>query len=160
MERPVFRPADVMMRRLTPFALILLLAGCGRGPVQPVDFDAAHEACRFCRMTGSDGRTAAQLVSPGEEPLFFDDIGCLRDYVRQTSLAASAVMFVADHRTRAWVRADSAIFTQQAQLATPMSSHLIAHASAVSRDADADAREGAVVTIEEIFAGVRLGGLH
>ena len=50
-------------------------------------------------MTGSDGRSAAQLLTPGQEPLFFDDLGCLRDYLRQQgTLPAETVAFVADHR--------------------------------------------------------------
>jgi len=50
--------------------------------------------------------------------------------------ARGAVLYVADHRTKAWIRADAAVFTAVASLATPMDSHLIAHADAASRDAD------------------------
>ena len=40
---------------------------------------AASAACR-CR----DTRFAAQLVAPGEEPVFFDDLGCLTHYRRRS----------------------------------------------------------------------------
>lgn len=149
-----------MSARLLALIAAVALAGCATSAIRPADFDAASEACRFCRMTGSDGRTAAQLVAPGEDALFFDDIGCLRDYLRQTSLPAGAVLFVVDHRTREWARADAAVYTFQARLATPMSSHLMAHASTASRAADPDAREGTAIAFQEIFAGVRFGGLY
>lgn len=103
-------------------------------------------------MTVSDPRVAAQVVAPGEEPLFFDDIGCLAAYLRQEPRRPQgAVAFVADHRTRAWVRASTATFTRVARLETPMGSHLFAHSDAASRQADADMTGGVAVGIAEIF---------
>jgi copper chaperone NosL len=56
---------------------------------------------------------------------------------------------VADHRTRAWVAADRALYTRCPAVSTPMGSHLIAHADAASRDRDAVTRGGTAVTIGE-----------
>jgi copper chaperone NosL len=87
-------------------------------------------------MAVSDAGFAAQIAAPGEEPRFFDDLGCLRDHLRtRPRLPPGAVAFVADHRTRAWVRASRAVFTRRESVETPMSSHLLAHADAASRDA-------------------------
>lgn len=127
-------------------ALAALLSSCGASGPVPADIDTRHDACRFCRMTVSDVRFAAQIVAPGDEPLAFDDLGCLRSYLQGTgALRPEAVAFVADHRTREWVRADRAVFTRVATLATPMSSHLIAHRDQASRDQDPDARGGTAV---------------
>ena len=132
-------------------ALVVLLTACGQAPVVPAAIDTRHDACRFCRMTVSDLRFAAQIVAPGDEPLAFDDLGCLRDYLRGGgTMRAEAVVFVADHLTREWVRADSAVFTRVDTLATPMSSHVIAHRDKASRDRDPDARGGAAVSAREI----------
>jgi copper chaperone NosL len=49
------------------------------------------------------------------------------------------------------VRADAAVYTEVASLATPMGSHLIAHADAASRDADPDAKGGRPRTPAEVF---------
>jgi copper chaperone NosL len=103
-------------------------------------------------MAVSDPRFAAQIVAPGEEPLFFDDIGCLADYLRQNPPPAKgAVAYVADHRTRAWVLASKAIFTRVPRLETPMSSHLVAHADTASLGADPDTKDGVPVAGAEIF---------
>jgi hypothetical protein len=142
-------------------SLAIATAACGPGGVSPVEFDAAHEPCRFCRMTGSNGRSAAQLVSPRDESLFFDDIGCLRGYLKQAgTVAPGAVVYVVDHRTGAWVQADRAVYTHNEAVPTPMSSHLLAHESAASREADADARGGKPVSIAEVFAGVPVPWSH
>jgi copper chaperone NosL len=103
-------------------------------------------------MAISEARFAGQIVAPSEEPRFFDDIGCLGHYVAGSkTLPPGAVAYVADHRTKAWVRADGALYTVVASLATPMGSHLIAHADAASRDADPDAKGGSPRTPAEVF---------
>jgi copper chaperone NosL len=133
-------------------ALAILAASCGGGPPGPATLDPRHDACRSCRMTVSDPRVAAQVVAPGEEPMFFDDIGCLATYLRQEQrLPRGAVAYVADHRTRAWVRASRATFTRVDRLETPMGSHLVAHSDAASRLADADTTGGFPVGVAEIF---------
>ena len=140
-------------------SLCLATSACRSDALAPVAFDAAREACRFCRMTGSTGRFAAQIVSRSGEPMFFDDIGCLRDALKSGAApTGEAAAYVADHRTGAWVRADRAVYTYQSAIATPMSSHLLAHESNASRDADPDVRGGRLVAVGEIFAGVRLPG--
>ena len=53
------------------------------GDAPPAALDTRNETCRSCRMPVSDPRLAAQLAAPGEEPVFFDDIGCLRDFLRE-----------------------------------------------------------------------------
>jgi copper chaperone NosL len=133
--------------------LVLLAAACAATALEPARIDTANDACRHCRMIVSDVRTAAQIVAPGEEPLVFDDVGCLRDYLARAALAAGAVRFVADHRTGAWVRAEGATFTKVTSTSTPMGSGIIAHADGGSRDADPAARDG-----EGIDAGAILGG--
>jgi len=103
-------------------------------------------------MALSDPRWAAQIVAPREEPLFFDDIGCLRDFLKGgPSLPDGAVAYVADHRTRAWIPASKAFYTRNPSVETPMGSHLMAHADAASRQADPEAMEGTSVRVEELF---------
>jgi copper chaperone NosL len=138
----------------------LLAAACASGPPAPAVLDTRNDACAWCRMAVSEARFAAQLVAPSEEPRFFDDVGCLGHFLAaQKTLPANAVAYVADHRTRAWVRAGAAVYTHVAALSTPMGSHLVAHADAASRDADADARGGTPRTLAEVFgAGGPPGG--
>lgn len=140
------------MRRALLLAPALTLVACARGPAQPAAVDTRNDSCAHCRMAVSDTRFAAQLAAPGEEAKFFDDLGCLRDYLRKgMRLPGGAVAFVADHRTREWVRASRAVWTRRDSLETPMASHLIAHASAASRDADPDAAGGTPSSTREIF---------
>jgi copper chaperone NosL len=132
--------------------LAVLLAACASGPPAPAALDTRNESCAWCRMAVSEVRFAGQIVAPSEEARFFDDIGCLAHFVAGTKAPTPGAMaYVADHRTRTWVRADAALYTEVASLATPMGSHVIAHADAASRDADPDAKGGAPRTPAEVF---------
>lgn len=140
------------MRLAAAAALPLALAACARGAAEPARLDTRNDTCASCRMAVSDARFAAQIVAPGEEPRFFDDIGCLaRHLSKSPPLPRGAVAFVADHRTREWVRAARAVFTRRDSLETPMASHLVAHVGASSRDADPASAGGTPVNAAELF---------
>ena len=138
--------------RALALALFATALACHGGPPPPADLDTQNESCRFCRMAIYSQKTAAQLVAPGEEPLFFDDLGCLRDYLAGgAEIPRGAIAYVADHRSKDWVPAAAALYTRQPRLETPMGSHVIAHLDAARRDADPDAAGGERLTANEVF---------
>jgi len=140
--------------RRAPVAVLAsaLLASCSRGPAPPVALDTRNDLCNWCRMPVSDARFAAQLVSSSEEPRVFDDVGCLATFLKSGGAPAKGqIAYVADHRTKAWVRASTAVYTRKSGFATPMGYGIVAHADAASRDADPEAREGTVVGLHDVF---------
>lgn len=127
-------------------AAALVMSACAGGPPEPAAVGLGEDACGSCRMTIVSRATAAQIVRAGDEPVFFDDLGCLRDYLRQQPLPGDAVVYVADHRTGEWVDARLAMFTRTTA-STPMASGLLAHADATSRNADPAAAGGSQATV-------------
>ncbi len=145
-----------MVDRMTRQVLVVAGLGfglaCFSGPPGPAALDTRNEQCAFCRMAVSDPRFAAQLVAPSEETRFFDDIGCLAGYLKaMASLPKGAAGYVADHQSKAWVRAEVAVYTQVPTLETPMASHVIAHADLTSRDRDLAAKGGRPLTLQEVY---------
>lgn len=138
-----------LLRGLVAVALGSAMAACGTSAVGPVAIDLGNDACGHCRMAIVSASTAAQIVAPGDEPVLFDDLGCLRDFLAASTPPADAVVFVADHRTGQWVEARSAVFTTTT-VDTPMGSGLLAHADAASRDQDAAAKGGLAVAARSL----------
>ncbi|MCU0249574.1 MAG: hypothetical protein MUE61_05160 [Vicinamibacterales bacterium] len=140
------------MKAFVAAALALLASACGSGVPGPVPLDTRTDACAECRMAVSSGRFASQIVAPGEEPRFFDDLGCLAAYLgTRSTVPPRAVAYVADHRSGEWVTLASAVFTRVPGLETPMGSHVVAHASAASRDGDPDVQGGSAVDVRAFF---------
>ncbi|HET7618203.1 MAG TPA: nitrous oxide reductase accessory protein NosL [Vicinamibacterales bacterium] len=140
--------------------LIAGLAGivaCGGGPPAPAAL-IPGVACSSCRMVVSDPRLAAQIAAAGEEPRFFDDIGCLAEYLRRNAVTSDAAVYVADHGSGGWVRAERALYSRDDAIATPMGSHTVAHADEGARAADASVRSAARLTVSDVFGATLPGG--
>lgn len=103
---------------------VLIVTACTIGEVEPAQPDPSSQ-CAGCRMTVSDLRFATQLVAPGEEPRFFDDIGCMRKYFARHSAEAAWTGFVSDYRTKRWVGVAKAEYWKCPSIETPMSSHVV-----------------------------------
>jgi copper chaperone NosL len=140
----------MMNRRVFLGALSWLTFAACSAAQQPASVDTRNDSCAFCRMTVSEVRFAGQIVAPGEEAKFFDDVGCLRDYLRQHAAAKGATAYVADHRTKMWTVAAKAVYVKNEQVETPMGSHLLAYSDAASRDADTQAA-GTRMTATGVF---------
>lgn len=141
----------LQVRRAASTSALAFALACASGPPEPAELDTRSDACASCRMAVSEARFAGQLVAPGELPRFFDDIGCLAGFVKAGRAPVGAVAFVADHRTREWVRADRAEYTRVEALSTPMGSHVVAHADRSSREQDQAIGAGAAVPLAELF---------
>ena len=138
---------------------VLAAAACGSDAPAPAALQMSRDACAYCRMIVSERRFASQIVAPLEDPKFFDDLGCLANYLKGVgALPAGAVIYVTDHSTLQWVRAVEAVFTRVETLSAPMGSHVVAHASIATRDADLAARAGTPIRIQEVFPTGLPGG--
>lgn len=126
---------------------LLLAAACAPAAARPIEPRVGDDTCAQCRMTLLSIATAAQIAAPGAEPVVFDDLGCLREYLRAHRLPPDALVFVADHRTGKWLEARHAVLTRAA-IRTPMDSRVIAHANRQSRDDDPDALHGEPVPVD------------
>jgi copper chaperone NosL len=84
-----------------------------------------EDACAHCRMTIVSLATAAQIVAPGAEPVFFDDLGCLEAFKLAAPPPEGAVVFVMDSQSSEWIDAREATFISTSQH-TPMGSGLVA----------------------------------
>ena len=151
----ILRPAIVTPTLIT---LTILNAACG-GAVKPAALDTKSDQCGTCRMVVSAPKTASQVVAPYQEPIFFDDLGCLDQFLATSPRATGARVFVADHRTGEWIPAESAVFTNMGAPRGAMGSSMVAHASAASRDADGMAAGVAVSVATALPALAKTGGM-
>lgn len=140
--------------RIAATVSLLFLAACGGEADGPAPLDTKNEACAWCRMSVSDLRFAAQLTAPGHEPKFFDDAGCLRDWLKEPREDAPWTAWVSDHRTKEWVKAADAVFVLDPAVQTPMNSGIVAWASTASREMDPAGKGGTQVPPTNVIGPV------
>ena len=108
--------------------LVLLLAGCSAGEIQPVAIEDS-DMCSFCRMAISEKQFAAEIIDVDEKVYKFDDIGCMLRYKQASGEKLKpAAEFVTDYESREWIRAEKAFYARSATIKTPMGSNIVAHA--------------------------------
>lgn len=81
----------------------------------------------MCRMAISEKRYAAEFITNDGEALKFDDIGCLRDYIKSKGNRDQvAAYFFNDYETANWIDGASAHFVKSEEFKTPMGGGIVA----------------------------------
>ena len=146
------------MRRLTSIPALTLIAllcatACQRGARPLV---AGTDACDFCRMTISDVRFGAELMSRTGRIHTFDAIECPASfYLDAEARDDVGGVWVADFESGRLITADSAVFLQGGSLRSPMGRSLVAFAP--GSDAQALVRQygGSVLSWSDLLARAR-----
>lgn len=132
--------------------LIGMLAGCSPEP-QPLVI--GETPCSHCRMTVSDDRFGAELVSTTGKVYPFDAIECMTAYLSDegegTNNAFSFWVTPFD-APGTLVDANQAYFLRSNSIQSPMGSGLAAYSSLESRDAAAAENDGLILNWEGVLA--------
>ena len=147
--------------RLLP-AACLVIAGCSEPPLDgPPPLRLGRDECAECGMLVSEDRCLSGAIVDRDgrhEHALFDDIGCMLDARDNTEGAFRvATMFVHDHASKEWVRADQAWFmvTSPDRLRTPMGSGVVAFAAREAAEAAAQKYQGRVADLVGLDAARR-----
>ncbi|NNG16914.1 MAG: hypothetical protein HKM89_10575 [Gemmatimonadales bacterium] len=110
-----------------PVAFFVAVMACGQPGPRPIRY--GEELCEYCRMTITDPRFAAQLVTRKGRILTFDDIGGLVAFVNEERIPPAEVHSLwVNSFTQPEIQLDAttAHFLQSDRLRTPMGSQLAA----------------------------------
>lgn len=119
--------------------LLLVLIGCGEQALRPEPVPVDRMACSRCGMLVSREDQSAEWIAAGEEPRFYDDIGCLA--TDPWNPPGRNARFV--HVGRTWSLAETVFYARPPGASTPMGYDLVAFATreeAASRDREGRAR--------------------
>ena len=122
-----------------------LLAGCEPGP-QPIRY--GEDVGAYCRMTISDPRFGAELVTTTGKTFKFDSIECLTGFVAEhpeVYEAAHSVWVVPFDAPGTLIPVAEAHFLQSAVLPSPMGGGLAAYTTAAAREAARTEKGGAAL---------------
>ena len=142
-------------RRLQPTGPLLgllivasTLPGC-KITVTPIRVGV--DACSFCKMTITDNRFGAALLTSKGKTFLFDDVHCLTSFIKEDPALTDASLFITDFLPpHALIPASDAWMVKQESIRTPMNGNVIAFLQADSAKAYARNGNGKVLTWKEM----------
>lgn len=128
--------------------LLVGLAACADGP-RPLAY--GHEPCAFCRMTITDVRYGAQLITTKGKVYPFDSIECMASFHQTLPPDQVKGAYVVDFEHEgAWIPAAEARYVQSDRLPSPMGRNLTAFAPGHAPEHLRATYGGAVLTWDEV----------
>jgi copper chaperone NosL len=104
-------------------------------------------------MAVSQREFAAEVVTLSGSVDYFDDIGCLSEWVNEHQAPESAGLFVVDYESGEWLDAKAAYYVRSEKLPTPMSFGLAAFKSQTAARAAAEDLGGEMIVWPQVLGG-------
>ena len=151
--------AGVSHSRAIAATLLLALGACAAPGPRPIAYDS--DGCSYCRMTISDRRYGAELVTAKGRVHTFDSIECLVSFYLQSREGGEAAsVWVSDYsRPGTLVAAERAVFVRGGSGHSPMGLGLAAFGEAADTAAIRAEFGGGTLRWTEVLALVERNGI-
>jgi len=107
-------------------ALVFFTSSCNNGPVAIV---AGRDQCSFCKMTVSDNRFGAELITKTGKVYKFDDAHCILSWMKEHPAPGSICYFTNFSNAHGLIAAGQAMFLKSDALKSPMGGNVAAFSS-------------------------------
>lgn len=107
---------------------VSLLSACGNHEHEPVAVDELTDRCAICNMMVADNRHATQIITKDGQPLLFDDIGCMMEWIAKNGNDNIGISFVRDYDSSAWLKMEEAYYVYDPSIRTPMAYGVVSFA--------------------------------
>lgn len=150
-HKPLFKCVLCAKKNAAPILIVLTISigACGSGP-QPINFE--NENCDFCKMTISDSRFGAEIVTKKGKAFKFDDLHCIKGYLQDGKIKPDEIgniYFIDFSMPGNLIAEPKSHLLQNDQLNSPMGSNTVAFGSKDSLEAYKALFSGKEITWEE-----------
>jgi len=121
--------------------------------VKPQPLQLGKDNCYFCKMTVSDPRFGAEIITNKGKIYKFDDVHCLFAFIKSGEVPSKEikdVYFVKFEGDHGFVKSNEASFLKSDNLHSPMNGNVAAFASADSMHETMQSMNGAPVTWQQL----------
>ncbi len=140
----------VNIKPVAAMIFLVLLSSCTTGPEA---LKIGKDNCDFCKMTISDNRYGAEIITGKGKVYKFDDSHCLLSFIRSKTVEKKDMdkVYLADFMSEhALIKADDAFLLQSDFFNGPMNGHIAAFSNADSMKKIAQQYKGNVVTWKQL----------
>lgn len=107
---------------------VLLLLSCSE--TKPVQAKLNVDNCDYCKMTISDAKFVAELITPKGRVYKFDDLLCMQHYNKENPNADGVKLYIANfEKPEAFLPVSEAVFVKGDTVSSPMGGNTVAFAT-------------------------------
>ncbi len=133
------------------FALVIFLSSCN-GKTEPIVM--GKDQCSFCKMTFTDVRFGAEILTQKGKVYKFDDVHCLASFLESDQANrknAKEIYFVDFSGTHSLIESEKAFYMKSESLRTPMGGNIAAFSSKDSLNKVLTLTKGTILSRGEII---------
>ncbi|MGL2962815.1 nitrous oxide reductase accessory protein NosL [Flavobacterium sp. RSB2_4_14] len=114
-----------MRMLITHLIALLLLVSCGTDEPKPIKLN--NDSCDFCKMTISNGKFGAELITEKGRYYKFDDVSCMIQFAKSNTVVPYKSFYVADYsKDNTLILAEQSFFLKGGTISSPMRGNTIA----------------------------------
>lgn len=111
----------------------LLFFSCADTQPKPIRLNS--DSCEFCKMTISDGKFAAEVLTQKGRHYKFDDISCMVQYIKANTGTNYSAFFISDYlKDNTLIPAESSYYLKGGAIQSPMRGNIAAFGSAADAE--------------------------
>ncbi len=145
-----------MKTLLTSAITLLFFTSCGNNGPEPINYN--QDACVFCKMSISESRFAAELITVKGRVYKFDDLQCLLQYDASNKEVAVKNYYVGNFsEEKQLIDAKTAFFVKSEVLRSPMAGNIAAFATQKAAANYASKNQATIVEWKDLDKTVQTG---
>lgn len=139
------------MRTITIACITMLtLISCGSNEPKPIKINS--DSCDFCKMTISNGKFGAELITKKGRYYMFDDLACMVQFAKSNTAVPNQFFFVNDYlKDNTLIPAETAHFIKGGKINSPMRGNIAAFSSDKEQNEFGQKLEAQRITWSEVY---------
>ncbi len=151
-EKRASKSAKNIVAVLVGIFMFTQLSACQSGPV-PINI--GKDACSFCKMTISDSKFAAELITDKGKIYKFDEFHCLHAFMKSGTLQSGQIksVYISDYfPPNQLIEVNAGFFLQSEKIHGPMNGNVAVFSSEAGRQKGVQTLGGAAVSWKELIS--------
>lgn len=138
------------MKKIVLLFSSLLIISCVSNEPKPIKLNV--DSCEFCKMTISNGKFGAELLTKKGRYYKFDDLSCMMHFTKENTNVQVQSFFVNDYaKDNTLIPAEQCFYLNGGSINSPMRGNFAAFASDKDQDDFQKQLNAKMVTWEQVF---------
>ena len=142
------------MKKIVLGILTILSVACGTNGPEPIKLNSDN--CDFCKMTISNGKFGAELITQKGRIYKFDDLRCMVSYAKSSTTVPYKAFYVSDYlKDNTLVNVEKCFYIKGGEIKSPMGGNLAAFTSPKDQKEFQEKYNAAPMTWKEVYASIK-----